>query len=210
MSGIWNWSSELSESVIGVLRCNEARPFPRSWHRFPPIAGVSDMAGTGGGWGGAARGLFSEPVSPRSTWKKSQDEAGGRRRGGQERAFSPQTRWHLRLLWRRTPEIFHPGHCGCSPSIAVQPHLSFVILVQLGLIYYSLQLQTLSTKICTLNWLYCKSWLFLMATLMWFSLGVTQPDIPMPVRIFFFVPFQLFYSIVQNVKKNTQENTNSS
>lgn len=124
-------------SVFGVLRCNdEARPFPRSWHRFPPIAGVSDMAGTGGGWGGAARGLFSEPVPPWSAWKKSQDEVRARRRrgGGQGRAFSPQTRWQLRLLWRRTHEIFHLGHCGGNPSIAVQPHLSFVVLVQLGLI----------------------------------------------------------------------------
>lgn len=127
--------SSLILSVIGVLRWNdEARPFPRSWHRFPPIAGVSDMAGTGGGWGGAARGLFSEPVPPQSAWKKSQDETGGRR-GGQGRAFSPQTRAHLRLLWRRASEIFHHGHCGGSPSLAVQPHLSFVILVQLGLIY---------------------------------------------------------------------------
>lgn len=31
VSGIWNWSSELSESVFGVLRCNdEARPFPEA------------------------------------------------------------------------------------------------------------------------------------------------------------------------------------
>lgn len=109
---------------------DKARPFPRSWHRFPPIAGISDMAGTGGGWGGAARDLFSEPVPPWSAWKKSQDKARGRRRG-QGREFSP----HLRLRWRGTYEIFHHGHCGGSPSLAVQPPLSFVILVQLGLIY---------------------------------------------------------------------------
>lgn len=76
------------------------------------------MAGTGGRRGGAARSLFSKLVPARSAWKKSQDKDGCGRED-QGRDVSPETRRGLRLHGQLPSKIFHPGHCGSSPCIAV-------------------------------------------------------------------------------------------
>lgn len=122
----------------------ETRPCPRSWPRFPPIAGVSDMAGTGGGSRKAARssllGLFQLRAAP----EKSQNKAGG--------SDWAQTGLRIWIYWRRPArQMFHPGHSGSSDRSFAECLLSSAVQVLLGIGLNTFSSTVLSTVLVLIS-----------------------------------------------------------
>lgn len=105
---------------------------PRSWLRFPPIAGLSDMAGTGGGRGGTQPqgrcGILSisaaaEAEEPWRGWRGGGRGGQSWGHGGIPPLGEDQEEERVGLRRGRLPLVFRPGHPGGGTCSLCQPGL---------------------------------------------------------------------------------------
>lgn len=132
-TSLWSRCEVDQLNVSVIVAFVRPTPFPRSWHRFPPIAGLSDMAGTGGRRGGAPRRPPWTLPLPAAKEANCEEHRRGRwRQNWWVSSVAPQAE-DVGLPRRRLCAILCSGHVGSRLCSVRQFGLSSSLQIQLDL-----------------------------------------------------------------------------